>query len=292
MRTFPLLVILLSLVASCRIADISENHTHLSPDSSALIAQLMLDQVIAKQGFDSLKKANTYEFTAHDHWPGFIGKIAGLWPDQHTTFKFHMNFNTFDAQAIFLTGAQEGTLIGLQSWQYYEQPAENDSIVQVLNDERSQFVFGLAVFHYFLELPYRLRNAPFHRYYGEQEINATMYDRVFVSWKGEAPHPDFDQYILYINKSTRLVDYCIYTLRDNKNPFTRNKYGSIALLNYQNYGGFWAPTEMPIMLDDGVLKHPTEDYFHKISISDLQLGSFPEEKLYPLEGIAKMIDAK
>lgn len=280
-------------LSGCKIADISlRTNNNLTDKESELKATSLLQKAVQAQNFDILDSSNTYSFTANDHWPGLLGKMTKLWPDQNTNIKFNYNFNTFDGQAVFLDGEKEGDLIGLQSWNFYEKKRDQPSILQKPNDDHKSHVFGLAVFHYFIELPYRLSNAPYKRYYGEATIREQEYDLVFVSWIDEKPHPEYDQYILYINLKTGLVDFCVYTLRDNKNPLTRNKYGSIAYVNYQDFDGYRVATEMPIMIDDGVLYTPLEEYFHKISIKDFSLGSFEESILYPIPGIEKQIDSK
>ncbi len=290
---FHVIFILSIFLSGCKIADISiETNSKLTDQESELKATKLLQKVIRLQNFNKLDSSITYSFTANDHWPGLLGKMTKLWPDQSTNFQFNYNFNTFDGQAHFLDGEKEGDLIGLQSWNFYERKRDEPSITKKPNDNHQSHVFGLAVFHYFVELPYRLSNAPYKRYYGEAAIRDQKYDLVFVSWIDENPHPEYDQYIVYINRKTGLLDYCIYTLRDNKNPLTRNKYGSIAYVNYQDFDGFRVATDMPIMIDDGVLHTPLENYFHKISIKDFSLGSFEESILYPIPGIEKQIDSK
>jgi hypothetical protein len=117
----------------------------------------------------------------------------------------------------------------------------------------------MVIYHYFIELPYRLRQAPILRYYGQREWKNVTYDLVFASWGEEAAHAEHDQYILYINPATKLVDYSIYTIRDNTSPFTRQKYGSIAFQEYKNIDGFQLPTKLPVLLDDGVVRKQSLD---------------------------------
>lgn len=287
------LAVLSLAISSCKIADISEA-SNLPPVESEQIAKAKLQETISAQGFTVLEEKNVYQFRATDHWPGLMGGIAKIWPNKTTNFIFKHNFNTFDGNALLLDGKKEGTLIGLQSWVYYEKDGPN-APVEILDtgEKFNKLEFGLVVFHYFLELPYRLYHAPIHRYYGQREWKGQTYDLIFASWGSEAANPTYDQYILWINTTTKLVDYCVYTLRDNSNPLTRHKYGSIAYLDYRNIEGFQVPFKMPVLLDDGVVKKSSlKKYFHQFSLTDFSFGGFEEGELYPLANLPAMGDSK
>lgn len=290
---WSLYLVLLLMASSCKIADLSKV-SNLSIPESERIAKTKLEDIIEAQGFKVFQEKNVYQFKATDHWPGWIGGLAKIWPDKTTNFLFKHNFNTFDGSALFLDGKKEGDLIGLQSWMYYEKKKNNTNIQNAdTGDKFNKLEFGLVVFHYFLELPYRLYHAPIKRYYGQQEWKGKTYDLVFATWESEVANPDFDQYILWINTETQLVDYCIYTLRDNNSALTRHKYGSIAYQDYRNIEGFQVPFNMPILLDDGVVKKQSLDkYFHQFTIKEFDFGGFEEQELYPLPDLPKMMDSK
>ena len=276
-------------LSACRIADISQP-SELHPQKSAQIAEEKLEKVLEAQGFQVLKEKQLYQARVTDDWKGLLGKMAKLWPDPNTQFQFRFNFNTFDGNADVLSGEKQGDLIGVQSWQYYEKAGGTDRLEKA---EAKTHEFGIVVLHYFIELPYRLYHAPLKRFYGEEEVRGQKYDRVFVSWGSEAASEEYDQYILWINQKSHLVDYCVYTLRDNGNPLTRHKYGSIAFLDYQDVEGFKVARKMPVLLDDGVIKADNlEDYFHQFSVESFEFGGFEERELYPLPGLEKKIDSK
>lgn len=281
------------LFCSCKIADISIPN-NLPLQHSEQLALQKLDAVIEAQGFAQLEVAQTYQCIVTDHWPGLIGGLVKLWPDKTARLAFKFSYGTFDGQATFQGGKRAGDIIGLQAWHYYEKLQEETKF-QLLPQEKKakKLAFGLAALHYFIELPYRLRNAEVHRDYGTEVIRGINYDRVFASWKAETPQADYDQYILYINPSTQLVDYCLFTLRDNKSPFTRNKYGSIAYLDYENVNGFMVPTRMPVMIDNKILRAKSFDkYFHQFTVEAFELGLFPTTELSPFSNLDKLMDVK
>ena len=206
-HSLPILFFSLFLLNACKIADISQP-TDLHPQKSEQIAQEKLAKVLIAQGFDVLEEKNLYQARVTDDWKGFLGKIAKLWPDPNTLYLFRYNFNTFDGNADVLSGEKEGDLIGVQGWQYYEKAQGTEEVNKAEAETRE---FGIVVLHYFIELPYRLYHAPLKRYYGEEEVRGQKYDCVFVSWGSEEPSEDYDQYILWINQESHLVDYCVYT---------------------------------------------------------------------------------
>lgn len=281
-----------SILTGCALADLSM-HSSIPLDKSEQTAKDLLQQVVSAQGFEVLQEANTYEFNATDDWPGFIGKMTKIWPEQKSKIHFRHNFNTFDGSAEFLDGRRKGDKIGLQTWHYYEISSGDSKLKEIDRNEKNTYDFGLVVFHYFLELPYRLQSAPIKRYYGKAEKNNVTYDLVFTSWGSESANEEHDQYLLYINPNTHLVDYCVYTLRDPKRLLTKHKYGSIAFEDYTNIDGFMVPFSMPVMLDNGVItSENTSKYFHRFSIDEFILSGFSEQELYPIEGLAKKIDSK
>lgn len=285
-------LLLLSLT-SCRMADLSQQ-SDLAPAASEEKARELLDLAVEAQGFSALEAQPLYQYTATDHWPGFMGNMTKLWPQQETRFEFKYHFNTFDGHLTFLDGAKEGEIVGLQTWHYYEQPT-GDAQAQKTKpgNKEDKFIFGLSAFQYFNELAYRLKKANVVRYYGKQEVRGVMYDLVFASWWSEEPNDEHDQYVLYLNPTTHLVDYTTYTLRNNNNPITRKFYGSIAFTDYTDVGGFKAAKKHTVYLnDDGLTTEDREDYFHRITVETFDLGGFEEAELYPLPGIAKQIDTK
>lgn len=288
-----LLIFIFANALSCKIADISQP-SNLSAIESEQIAVQKLEETITKQGFLIMKEKKLYQFEAIDDWRGFLGGLAKIWPDRKTRFLFKHNFNTFDGIATFLDGKRSGDTIGVQSWVYYEKNPETSLYENMDTPNKfNKLEFGMVIFHYFLELPYRLRNAPIKRYYGKRTNKGVTYDLVFATWGTETANKEFDQYILWINSETKLVDYCVYTLRDNNNPFTRQKYGSIAYLNHKDIEGVKIPFKMPVLLDDVVISKPSLDkYFHQFSIEHFSFGGYSESELYPFSKIQKQGDEK
>jgi len=280
-------------LSSCKIADLSQE-TGLSVKESERTAKEKLAESIAAQGFGALEEKNTYQVTASNHWAGLLGKIAKPWPDALTEFEFYFNFNTFDGKAKFLSGKQEGQVIGLQSGEFYESDESEKSVQKVerLNKDQKKQKMGLEVLHYFIELPLRLSNAPILRYYGEKTQHGENYELIFASWETEAANKKYDQFVLWINEKTKLVDYVFFTVRENKSIFKRSHHSSMVYQNYRKQKGFLFPEKITVFIDDQLLHAEPDDYLHEYVIREFKLSAFEEEILYPLPGLEKRIDAK
>jgi hypothetical protein len=292
-QPFFLVLALAFTLTQCKYADISQPYS-LETKQAEQKAIQVLDEAVRMQGFVVLENQPLYTYTATDDWPGFTGKIASLWPESKIRFNAKYHFNTFDGKLLFLDGKSEGTEVGLQSWTYYEQVKGENSPKKIDPEKANKkHVFGLAAFQYFNELPYRLRQAPILRYYGEKEIKGSKYDLVFATWGSEKANKEHDQYLLYISQETHLLEYAVFTIRENANFISRKFYGSIAYHNYQKVKGMQVAMEQSVFLNDGVLTTESlDDYLHRINIEDFRIGGFEESELYPFTDVAKQMDSK
>ena len=241
------------------------------------------------QGMDNMGQFKTYALVAKDHWRGLLGNMGKVWPESRSTIALKYGINTFDSQVTFLDGKDEGLTAGLQSWRYYEQ--DNGAPVQFKEKPNVRIRFGLSAYHYFFELSDRLKNAPIITAVDQKERDGVLYDRVFVTWQQLAAHGDHDQYRVWINRDTGLLEYAEYTLRDNylKLPGYKMLYGSIRFSDFRNIDGVLIPFTQHIFVNS-----PKKDkkYLHKLTISDFAFDTFDIAELRPNPDIALMGDAK
>ncbi|MEL6851455.1 MAG: hypothetical protein AAFP92_23240, partial [Bacteroidota bacterium] len=186
----------------------------------------LIEAAWTKHGFSNLKHHQTYGFTGDDIWKGMMGKMGKPWPEAESQIGFKYAVGSFDSQATFLNGQRKGLKAGLQSWNYYEQEP-GKALAFVETDER--IAFGLSAFHYFFELLDRMKSLPIVAYAGEKAFDGKKFDMVFATWEKAEPHMAHDQYVLWINQATGLLEYAVYSLRDNylKMPGGKSFYGSI-----------------------------------------------------------------
>lgn len=171
------------------------------------------------------------------------------------------DLGTEDATVTLLNGPNTGKSWGVENWKYYEQVTDGSK--QFLEDEKykDKIVFK----NYWFQFPFRIDEAPIIAYAGESTVKGESYDLVYATWGSEAANRDYDQYILYIDKETRLVEWLHFTIRD-KLKFI---HSTAQFTDFRTIGGIVAPFNQFITRGT-----PEEDgaKFHENRYQWVQLG--------------------
>lgn len=241
-------------------------------------------------GVDSLNKHQVYQFTAVDDWKGMMAEMGKLWPQVNTTLNIKYAINTFDAQLEFLDGKTKGLVTGLQSWNYYEKPEGGKINFEVEDNER--FVFGMAAFQYFSELVGRLNNAELIRYAGEKEFNNKSFHLVYVTWGSLEVNEEHDQYVLYVNKANNMLEYAVYTVRDNylNMPGADMFHGSIEFSDYRSINGYQVPFTQTVFMNNP--DENRDNYLHQLKLTSFSFDDFDISELYPSTEFKTVGDSK
>jgi len=238
----------------------------------------ILEAAWRAHGFNELEKFKTYSFHASDTWRGMMGKMGKPWPEAKSELDFKFEIGTFNSQVTFLDGKRNGVSAGLLDWKYYEKEEGRDAEFVKVN---KRINFALPAYHYFFEMVDRLKKAPIISYAGEKEFRGEKYDLVLCTWGTEKPHMEADQYIAWINKKTRMMDYSEYSLRENylKVPGYKSFYGAIEMNDFQNIEGVMIPHEQIVYLNG--IKKKEKKHVHKLIVSDFKFDNFDVKELYP-----------
>ncbi len=249
----------------------------------------LLNTTWEKHGFSNLANHKVYSLVAKDTWKGLMGKMGKPWPEVKSKLKLKYAINTFDSQVEFLDGKRKKTIAGLQSWQYYEQEQQKGLEFTKYN---KRIAFGLSAYQYFFEMIDRLKRAPIISYAGERKFNNVTYNLVFITWKDPKPHMEHDQYMLWINKETQLLEYAVYSLRDNylKIPGYKAFYASIKYDDYQKINGILIPHKQTVFLNKPSKKEKKN--VHQLIVEDFKFDDFDINELYPNPEIEKLGDKK
>lgn len=241
-------------------------------------------------GVDSFNTHKVYQMIAVDTWQGPMAGIGKLWPQKISKLAFKYAPNTFDAQVKFLDGKKEGFVAGLQAWKYYEKPVDGEISFDVADNER--FRFGMAAYQYFTEMVGRLSHAEIVRYAGEKEFNGKQYDLVFATWGSLEGNDQSDQYLLYINKESDILEYVTYTIRDNylKMPGAGMFYGSMGFSDFHDIDGFKVPFTQSAFMN-GPSKD-NGDNLHQLKLESFSFDGFELSELYPEASIKRIGDKK
>ena len=279
-------------VLSTCIANLRPSNVKKNPNSVEL--ETKGKEILAKtfivHGSAVVEKHEVYQFTATDDWKGIMAGMGKLWPQKNSKMTFKYVPNTFDAQVKFEDGKTMNQTAGIQSWKFYEKDTKGTANFYVKSNKR--FVFGMSAFQYFTELVGRLSNAEIIRFGGEKTFNGISYSLIYVTWKTEKANNDVDQYLLYINKETSMLEYASYTLRDNylKMPGSASLYGSIGFSDFKSIDGFMVPFTQSIFLMGP--KKNNNKYLHQLVLESFSFDEFDKTDLYPDDKIETIGDSK
>ena len=247
---------------------------------NTLKGKQILDRVWKKQGGDKLEEHNVYSFQGFDTWKkSKLGKLGKLWPDYETTLGFKFQVDTLDGQLTFMDGQRKETIAGIYNSDYYEIKNGITEFQDKAAKSNRRVVFGLSHIQYFFELLGRLRQAPIISYAGSETFNGKQYDLVFCTWGKPKPHQEHDQFLLWINKKTGLLDYSEYSVREPhvKPPGYKMIGGNIEYTDYREIDGVLIPHDQIVY----PIKKKTDQskFIHRLKISDFQFDSFNVEEL-------------
>jgi hypothetical protein len=293
MRIKNLLFAFTALVAislqSCAIADLRteelKNQNYQKSDEDK--GRAILKAAWKAQGMDQLQQFETYEVIAQDHWKGMLGAMGNVWPVNQTSMRMRFAVGTFDSQVEVLEGKKEGFLAGQQSWNYYEK---EDGKIEFKEKLDKRISFGLSAYQYFFELTDRLMRAPIVVYAGETEFEGKKYDMVLASWETIEPHKGHDQYRLWINKETKMLDVVENTVRANYLPGAQHLYGSTQMKDYRKINGIYIPFELTVDLNEPSKKETK--YVHRLTVKEFQFDTFDKSVLYPNPDLKMLGDVK
>lgn len=286
MKKFAFLSLII-ILSSC-ISSVSNKTVKTDGLAGKEKAVAILNQAWKAHGLDVMASKKVYEITAEDHWKGLAGKFGKLWPKQRQQMNMQFAFGTFDARVTFLDGKKEGETRGLQAWNYYVIE-KGDSTAAFKKKAHTKTEFGLAAFQYFFELIDRLKKVDLITYGGEKEFNGKTYELVFVTWGKLKTHGEHDQYMLWINKETKMMEYVHFTVHDTSFP-GNTVTGSNEFTNFKDIDGVKIPFEQIIYV--GSPKKNQTKYLHKLTVTDFKFDSFDKQLLYPNKDLKSMGDAK
>ena len=250
---------------------------------NTLKGKQILDRVWKKQGGDKFDQRKVYSYRGINTWKGRGAKIAKYWPDFETTLDFRFPVGTLDGEVTFVDGERKGTTTGLYNSNYYEIKNGKTKFLDKDAKSNKKTVFALLGIHYFSELLSQLRTAPIISYAGSKDFNNKQYDLVFCTWEKPKPHMKHDQYLLWINQKTGLLDYVEYSVRKPhvKPPFYKMIGGALELADYREIDGVLIPHDHIIY---AIKKKKNQNKFiARWKLSDFQFDSFNVEELKPIE---------
>lgn len=284
-----LLLLFALAISSCKTVDIRTGYALKNNTSSDVEkGKKLLKNAYLKMGYDKFAKTTNYEVGSLFKWkfPWTIMPMNALPGNKGKNIRFRFNSNDFNGQVTYLEGRKKGKTYGLQSWKDYRFKKKED----LKTKKSKRYNWGLATYHYVIEAPMRLLGADIIRYAGEKEFDGKQYDLVYATWGQDAPHKEHDQWLVYINKQSGMIDLTEITINDFFLPMPPGMKGAtIQTERKLTSNGSYLPSFVTIQLGK---PKSTKKHVYTFELNDYKFDVFPQEELSPLKEVEQVGDAK
>ena len=207
----------------------------------------ILEKYAQYAGAEKWEDVKTYEVDFTDNFYGIKGGLAKPYPDKKNQFKLRYEFLKERGTMTFLKGKNKNQIWGYDEGVTYTRA---DYKSEALIKKSKKIEFWLPTYQYFIEFPLRISKADVIYHVGVKKYGLNNYDLILVSWKTPAPQRKLDQYLIWVNQSTGLVDKLQYTIRDQGAILK----GTAILDEYQNYNGIQIPSLFKVYLKEDSTK--------------------------------------
>jgi hypothetical protein len=170
----------------------------------------VLARAAAAHGGATWGSHQTWQVDLEDRWSDApLIKRRSPWPDGAKWLRFQFSPGTSDARVEFLDGPEEGMTWGLAGGRTYTQaPGAAPRWGQA-----QHMASRLPTMQFLIEFPQRITEAPYISHAGQQQVDGRLTEVVFASWGSVAPHPDYDQFLIYVDAESHHIVAMQYTVR-------------------------------------------------------------------------------
>ena len=172
-----------------------------------------------------------------------------------------------NVRLTFLDGKWKGTSWGIQQWVTYQVDAKG----KLTWKQDKTIKFHLPSFQYFFFTPFYLAEAPLVTYEGERELHGNTYDLIYATWGKWTPQEEVDQYMMWINRKTLLVDFVQSTVRD----MFKRSIVTLYLSKHESVFGVKVPFRQSVLQDI----HNLKVIMHGITLSKVEQAKGDASKL-------------
>lgn len=147
---------------------------------------------------------------------------------------------------LLVDGPNTGTRWGIdENGGTYTIPRNQAKEMVDFNRYHDKYLFK----NYWFQFPFRIREADFVAYAGEENIQGKTYDLVYATWGSEEANDTYDQYVLYLNQENHHLEWLYFTVRDKaagaqlSAKFDDFKYVDKMILPHAQYIRYGKPGE-------------------------------------------------
>ena len=212
-------------------------------------------------GVDAWKAHRNARVVLSDTWFSTVAYwVAAPWSENGQTFEMTALLGTDNSRLVFMGGDDDGQHWGIQNWASYTADGPNATVRFEQDDD---IVFWLPTIEFFIEAPFRLREAELVTWIGQRELQGRRYDLVVATWGQDAPQDLVDQYVAWIDVETGRLAYLTFTVRD----FLDSMVGTMSYRDYRTVQGIDVAMTMVNVDEPG-----GDTTGHKMKISSIEFG--------------------
>jgi len=209
-------------------------------------------------GMERWRSARATRVVLTDFWPdGLLKTMACPWRDGEKLDLTYLNGRD-TGRLAFHDSDRDGDVWGIQHWMTYTARPSASPVFE----QDDTVKFWLPTIQYFMELPFRIVEADVVEYAGARSHAGHTYDLVYATWGTAEPQDDIDQYVLWINRESGMLDYIRYTVRD-MGKFIE---GTMHCEDFRQVGGLTFPFRMSV---GGTVEEP--ETMHRFDLESVEL---------------------
>ena len=273
MKKVSVVLLVAILSVGCSYSDIRPEtlqQSGITPESERKGRELLARVVEAHGGRERWQSLITADILMRDQWAGGLIGWFNPWPGNNLLVRFQTLVGTFTSRVEILEGEEKGLVWGTQSWHTYEQKPGGVLVFKEVGAAQNL----LPAMQYFLELPFRIAKAPLVAHLGSGTLRGQQYERVFATWETPEPHAEHDQYILWINHETGLVELAEWTFRGAMKSYV----GTIRYADYRAVEGIQVPFQLLLLKE---LESTDQEFNHQIKIESVEFNALARAALLP-----------
>lgn len=261
-----LIILLIGCVNVLKLSDV--NTSKLSDNYKKSEAMVLLTQMAEAHGSDKLKKLDTYTVSISDEYYGFIGQQNTPFKNDITSLSLsYIPFQKY-GQIEITSGRERDVIWGMQDKIAYT----------IFNDELKPTVdlmvnYWVPNYQFIFEFPGRVKEFKSLTYVGKDTIKGEICEGVIACENSITPEKEGNQYLIWINSTTKRIAKLVYTKRRINNYAIETAYFN----TYNNYEGILLPSE--ILVESNLVK---KGLLHKISIFSLTRDYLHRSTLKPI----------
>ena len=231
-------------------------------------------------GFQNWNMYNNLEIVGTDDWVHWMGRaFINPFPKARQEIRLQLLLGTWTSRLELLEASGTTEVWGIQAWNTYRSQVGQNPVFQSDKEIR----FFLPTLQWWFEFPFRIVTASVIT--ALSDIQGSSFDRVFVTWGSLEPNREVDQYIVYVNKETGLIDRMEYTIRDKGGFVT----GATTYLDYRAIDGIMVPFQFEASV---IMPGGFEQVMHRVTVQSASWDTITPDRLLPNPDLESEKDSK